>query len=127
HFAPLGDKMVVLADGSDHQGVLLSDGTTAGTVELATFDELYATIDQPTAGDGVVYFLRFNYAQRIHELWKTDGTVAGTVRTDSLPMPPPNYGGARLKIAIGHRLFFATNANGGGTGLELWSADGTPG
>jgi ELWxxDGT repeat protein len=130
-FAPLGDRMLIFVNGRDHQSVYSSDGTAAGTVEIKGFDSYFGTAEQPTVGGGVVYFLRVNYTDpdgRLHELWKTDGTAAGTVRTDTLPNSPPNFGGSRLKIAIGHRLFFTlSEGDTNGHGLELWSTDGSPG
>jgi ELWxxDGT repeat protein len=125
--APLGDRMLIFTEGYGHQGVYSSDGTAAGTVELKGFDSSFAALAQPVAGDTVVYFVRFDYGATFNELWKTDGTAAGTVRTDSLPMTPGNYGGAQLKLVIGDRLFFTSVSQGGGTEFELWSTDGTPG
>ncbi len=60
------------------------------------------------------------------DLWKTDGTTAGTVFIDSLkngdPLsatgdyPPQNF------TAVGNKLFFQM---GSGNGIELWVSDGT--
>jgi ELWxxDGT repeat protein len=124
-FAPLGDKVVIFFESRNEQQVLLSDGTAAGTVELKNFDAYFGMFDRPIAGDGVVYFLRFDYTDpndRFNELWKTDGTAAGTVRIDTLP-PPPS--GAQLKVVAGDRLFFTLTENE--HGRELWSTDGSPG
>ena len=124
-FEPLGEKVVILVESRNEQQVLLSDGTAAGTVELKHFDAYFGMFDRPIAGDGVVYFLRFNHTDpddRFNELWKTDGTAAGTVPIDTLP-PAPSFG--QLQTVAGDRLYFTLKDNE--HGWELWSTDGSPG
>ena len=60
------------------------------------------------------------------ELWRSDGTVAGTARVTDLN--PGNADSRITQISVfdlgsGPRLWFS--ATNGSTGLELWSSDGT--
>src|SRR5262249_13992378 len=56
------------------------------------------------------------------ELWKSDGTTAGTVLVKDI-FPGPNFGYPERLTAVGGTLFFA--ANDGTNGQELWKSDGT--
>jgi ELWxxDGT repeat protein len=67
------------------------------------------------------------------ELWKTDGTTAGTVMVKNINTSPAGVGDAvdassnPLYLAdIGGTLFFSAELNGS-TGPELWKSDGTSG
>src|SRR5262249_56515306 len=62
------------------------------------------------------------------ELWKSDGTAAGTVlvkdiRPGNSPYGFPLSSSPRNLTAVGDELFFS--ANDGISGLELWKSDGT--
>jgi ELWxxDGT repeat protein len=56
------------------------------------------------------------------ELWKSDGTAAGTVRVKDI-RPGSNGSGPRNLTAVGNTLFFT--ANDGVNGYALWKSDGT--
>ena len=58
---------------------------------------------------------RFLYFLSNHELWRTDGTGAGTIKLLS--------GDTMRHTAVGDLLFFSASA--AGTGAELWRTDGT--
>lgn len=58
------------------------------------------------------------------ELYRTDGTAAGTSLVTDL-CPGPCSSGGSGGIAVGGRAFFI--ANDGARGSELWTSDGTPG
>jgi ELWxxDGT repeat protein len=63
-----------------------------------------------------LFFLIYNSG---YELWKSDGTAAGTVQIK--PISPSPYFG-ELTNVLGS-LFFSANASG--SGYELWRSDGT--
>ena len=59
-----------------------------------------------------------------YELWKSDGTEAGTVMVKEIEPGNNMYnGGARYLTAAGDTLYFT--ADDGIHGLELWKSDGT--
>lgn len=56
------------------------------------------------------------------ELWRTDGTAAGTALVKDI-RPGPQSSGVRYLTNVNGRLFFT--ANDGSNGVELWTSDGT--
>jgi ELWxxDGT repeat protein len=115
-------------DGVSGRELWRSNGTTAGTVRVKDIktgngdsfgDE---SLSQLTAVGNVLYFVADD---GIHgsELWKSDGTEAGTVllkdihagRNDS---NPGNF------IRLGNTVYFT--ADDGVSGMELWKTDGSP-
>jgi ELWxxDGT repeat protein len=56
------------------------------------------------------------------ELWRSDGTQAGTFRVKDI-FPGPNPSSPYCFVDVGGTLFFA--ANDGTSGQELWRTDGT--
>jgi ELWxxDGT repeat protein len=100
----------------------VTDGTPEGTHLL--FDS------QPGTGSGGEYGVATRLGPfvllRAHGgLWRTDGTQEGSVRLAPFaqehvnPLPEP------VQFAVlGNRVLFP--ASGPGTGVELWSSDGTP-
>jgi trimeric autotransporter adhesin len=105
-----------------------SDGTSAGTVLVkdiypGTYSDDYTVPINMTDLNGTLYF---TVSDNVHgrELWKSDGTAAGTVlvkdiRTGSSPsMFPSSY-----MINAGGTLYFQAYTEA--TGYELWKSDGT--
>ena len=75
----------------------------------------------PTAVGDTLFFSATDGSSG-YELWKTDGTTAGTVRVaDIRPGSGSSYPG--FSTAVGDTLFFP--ANDGSSGTELWKTDGT--
>lgn len=117
-------------DGTDRNTLWKSNGTTGGTVKVASF--------QPNAnGDGFSHSSSFvtlgntlvgsaNGGVVGSELWKTNGTTAGTaIVKDILPGPLSSnpFDFTTVNLAnIGSRAFFATNQP---AGEQLWLTDGT--
>ncbi len=69
--------------------------------------------------EGTLYFMRYDRNIQLSELWKSDGTAKGTIKT-----------GVKLKTneklnltVIGNTLYFT--ADNGTQGYELWKSDGT--
>ncbi len=125
------DDMLALNAGRE---LWKSDGTSAGT-------QLIADI-RPGAEDGVLWdgtyfqeangilYFRGNDGMSGEELWRTDGTAAGTqLVKDLYPGPADGFiNNATWSLPMGdHLLFDAVNANLGNTIPELWISDGSNG
>ena len=104
-----------------------TDGTAAGTVRVKDIypgarDGLDVQPDRWLAGVGNTVFFVANDGMAGVELWKSDGTAAGTVlvkdiRPGSLGANPSNL------VELNGTLYFV--ANDGANGTELWKSDGT--
>jgi ELWxxDGT repeat protein len=105
-----------------HRGLYRSDGTAVGTALLAPLGvNNYDPDPGFTEAAGLLFFVAPTEEQGT-ELWRTDGTRAGTfVVRDINPGPSPS-GIFGLTAAAG-RVWFA--ADDGEHGAELWSSDGT--
>jgi ELWxxDGT repeat protein len=114
----LNNRILFKAEtGPGAQGLWSSDGTAVGTVELQELTTMSQALKRV---GGTVFFVGFDLAHG-SELWKTDGTLAGTEVLDVTP----GSGGTAITLHAGFataqgRLFFAA-----GTDNELWSSDGT--
>lgn len=117
-------------------GLWKSDGTAAGTsFVVSSFN--YAPPEEPHStlgeinnfanlnGQLIIFAWRINYADYGNadgvEVWKTDGTVAGTVKVKDILSAEP--GDANFRTVLNDVLYFTANAEG--EGLELWETDGT--
>ena len=105
-------------------GLYRTDGTRAGTFSLGV------AADRPGFGSpsfrqvfagGLFFFIHCDQGGRC-ELWKTDGTVAGTGRVKDLA--PGSSINPRIDTltAVGRRVFFFVDLV---TTIELWASDGT--
>ena len=127
-----GTSYFIASDGSNIGGhgseLWKSDGTEAGTV-LVKDISLGIGSSYPsnlTAVGGVLYFTADDSGEESgiygRELWKTDGTEAGTVVVKDI-YPGPGGSSIRNLVAVGSTLYFtAYNAT---YGTELWKSDGT--
>ena len=142
-FADLGGLLVFAASDEMHGWELWkTDGTAAGTalvedIKPGTTQYQWGTSinsSQPrgfTLFNGALYFSALT-AEHGDELWKTDGTPAGTalvadVETGWISNPynswPIDSSPADLTV-VGDTLFFSAGS-GYGYGRELWRSDGT--
>lgn len=106
------------SDGTDMGTVRVKDIRSGGGSSLATS----TTSARPLAAnvDGV-YFFSANDGVNGEELWKSDGTSAGTVLVKNIDNQVFSSAPKSL-INLGGTLFFAAK---GGDGDELWTSDGT--
>ena len=99
--------------GAQAQAPVLVKDILGGT--LPSWPQLTVTV-------GTTTFFRANDGISGAELWKTDGTAAGTMRVKDID---PGPGGAEIGLLtrVGTTLFFT--ANTASAGIELWKSDGT--
>jgi ELWxxDGT repeat protein len=103
-----------------------TDGTSAGCVNLMPYgisqnvssDEF---MKQAKAMNGVLYF-PFNNGVSGTELWRSDGTAAGTYLLKDISSGPSSSSIAEMTV-VGNTLYFSANDNVNGE--ELWKSDGT--
>ncbi len=127
-FNPVGSRVAFVADDGTNGGELwISDGTMAGTTLLL---DINPGIDSGPLGSGdafavigsTLYFSASNgNAFNGYELWKTDGTPAGTVMVKDINPGTAGSTSAPM-IAFGANLVFAAQDS---SGMELWISDGT--
>jgi ELWxxDGT repeat protein len=123
----LGDQVLfTLTDGSQGVELWRSDGSVDGTVKVLDLSPGKAEVGGvgpvPDAVLAVGKTLFFTFADGVHgpELWKTDGTEAGTgLVKDILPGSAGSF--PRQFARLGHRLLFFVEAEP----TALWSSDGT--
>ena len=129
-FTNVNGTLFFFASDPDHGAELWkSDGTAGGTVLVQDIVSGPGSSVSPTGADrvvkdGVLYFVASDISHG-YELWRSDGTAAGTfmvrdIRTNTPSGLSPGTSGL---INVNGTLFFA--ANDGVTGNELWSSDGT--
>ncbi len=106
-------------DGVHGRALWATDGTPAGTVQVATVGAGPETsgISRLTAAGDRLFFTAWDLPHGI-ELWESDGTAAGT-RLAADIAPEGNSSSPDQLTVSGGRLFFT--ADDGVTGRELWS------
>jgi ELWxxDGT repeat protein len=107
-FVRLGGIALFLATTSNHLGLFRTDGTSAGTVEIANVGASASAAS--TAFTGLDYSIVYSSAGVA--LWKSDGTPGGTSIVTTVPTA-----GIGAIVASGSRLFFVAGG--------LWASDGT--
>lgn len=132
----LGKLFFTADDGNNGYELWVSDGTTAGTTMVKDISEgMYGSY--PTSGygkpfpelNGHIFFgVRSNGPDNVPfneddttQLWKSDGTSAGSVLVKDFG-PPSDYGSGEL-VRVGSTIFGTASTLANGT--ELWKSDGT--
>ncbi len=101
----------------------VSDGTAAGTVLLEGSENLLDSPSRLTRVGNSVYFTAFEVEGSSGiELWKTDGTFAGTSLVKDIIPGPADAAIGEFFNANGTLVFSADEA---GFGREMWQSDGT--
>jgi ELWxxDGT repeat protein len=121
-------------DGVHRDALWRTDGTTTGTYMVRDFSAP-STTDLGTipgskpehfvAAGNVLFFECTSPSSDRPEVWRTDGTSAGTFRiSDTVSVKISDYTGPRApaSAAIGSTLYFVHQ---GFDGVELWKSDGT--
>jgi ELWxxDGT repeat protein len=103
----VGNKVFFVADAGDGEELWASDGSSAGgTIRIAAADSgCSGTFIYPsnlTAGDGELWFSRYD-ASCVEQLWRTDGTLAGTEQVTHFTESGGIYGVG----VVGERAFFS--------------------
>jgi len=115
-------------NGANGSELWKTDGTTAGTVQVKDiragsaggFD--YTYFHPVWVHGGSFFFLAETNGVNDDELWKSDGTTAGTVLVKDI-MPGTASSSPQGFYEFNNQLFF--EANNGANGTELWKTDGT--
>ncbi len=96
--------------------LMASDGTEAGTTVIKTIDSAkgYTELQNLTILNNLLIFNNLN------QLWKSDGTTAGTGLLASVKMGSANF------AILNNKLYFAAdNTNSSPIKDQLWQTDGT--
>ncbi|WP_301337667.1 ELWxxDGT repeat protein, partial [Microcystis aeruginosa] len=115
-------------DGVNGRELWKSDGTAAGTVLVRDIrpgsygSYSYSSSPGNLTVVGNTLFFTANDNVNGTELWKSDGTEAGTVLVKDI-FPGSSYSPPRNLTAVGSTLYFTANDDVNGT--ELWKSDGT--
>ncbi len=129
-FAFLNGELFFQADGGTGDELWKTDGTTAGTVqvkEIAPGGGFFGS-SSPQAFieyNGELFFAASDGATSGRELWKTDGTAAGTVLVKDINPGGGFFLGSNpfdFTLFNGELFFTAEDAT---SGKELWKSDGT--
>jgi ELWxxDGT repeat protein len=107
-------------------GVWITDGTRAGTIQLAsgTIPDMWTQgRDQQVAvvGSRIFFAQSGHFASDGNSLWVSDGTPDSTRLVRSFPTATGRFGGYLQRCGSG--VFFYAS---GGSGYEPWFSDGTP-
>ena len=120
-----GGTLFFVADGDFTGGELWkSDGTAAGTVMVKDIypdvDDDYAYRPDWLTDVGGTLFFSADDSTHGRELWKSDGTGAGTVMVEDID-PDGSSASPGFLTDVGGTLFFA--ADDGVHGRELWTME----
>jgi trimeric autotransporter adhesin len=114
-------------DGTNGVELFKSDGTEPGTTLVmdvnpgtaSSVGGFYTTLNGYKYWDGTVN----DASGPVTELWRTDGTAAGTTLVKAIQTAGTGGSSPRSFATIGNQIFFF--ADDGVSGYEVWRSDGT--
>lgn len=113
-----GKLYFIISDDNYFQYLMTSDGSNAGTLSITKIGDMPIN-EAISEFHNVGNLLYFTIG---HELWRTDGTAAGTYRLPSFP------GVVDIPVMIGgDSIFYVITRNGQTSKQELWKSGGTAG
>jgi ELWxxDGT repeat protein len=112
---------------TDDQGLALwrTDGTEAGTFKLRDFYDDFGVIQLVNSLNNEIYVRVFGYGNYKHELWKSNGSIAGTVLVKKIGV---NENGLSTSVVHNGILYLdLVNQidNYSSNNFEIWRTDGT--
>jgi ELWxxDGT repeat protein len=121
YFTVANNKLFFIADDiNSTQRLFVSDGTAAGTMLIKNYATLFNGLSTFAILNNDIYFTSDDGTGAGYGLWKSNGTLAGTV----LLRPNISSSSGANYAVLGNTLFF--DSNDGINGSELWTTDGTP-
>jgi ELWxxDGT repeat protein len=122
-----GRLFFTATDGTNGRELWKSDGTAAGTVLVKVINSgrgngLDFLNTSLTDVDGTLFFVAKDGTQG-YQLWKSDGTGAGTVLVKEFVPPNPFSAPPSYLVNVNGTLFFMATDSVNGT--TLWKSDGT--
>jgi ELWxxDGT repeat protein len=118
---PDGDRLFFFGNSGPYS-VGVTDGTADGTrvIPLPPFPLHNLAVFEPAVANGFVYFIWAD--ERGTELWRSNGTAAGTAMVKDIARDPHKAPPSSLSVVAGRVLFIADD---GIHGREPWITDGS--
>lgn len=124
NFTVVGSKLYFIVEDNGIKKLCVSDGTVAGSQTLETLaPSVDMTNGYPLIGIGNTLLFVAYHSQYGYELYKTDGTSAGTSFLKDINTSTFYPSGFNLKVSNSNTTLF--NFNNNKNGLELWRTDGS--